>query len=416
MDKTKNKRFDKLMERSQEQVQRGKHKEGLDTLEEAAKLLEKEKDTSAESWAWIYDGQRYSLFELKRFDEAMDVCRKAISHLEKTTQWAYLSEHSHIRGTLRATHNMLAWLLCERAKNLKDAEVALDHIERCYKAVSPIDGTTLQEFDETRAMVLLKMIEFSDDPAPYKTQLNVVLLKMVRQENRDLDNNPTLQALIKTEEFEAYKREDPQSTLTQAPEGETALEALERYKRALEFAEKIDMDIAEWYELSVDDSLSIIQLDKFEKELNITFPPALKQFVLDHGNFTAGSSDRYFSVMSEWNKEKNPCSGLVDYINHSWGGRPEFEEFYEPAQLDHLNQNYFVFAMRYVNDDCHEYSFFDREGNYGSIFFCQDDFGEFQDDLDPMLTKSTATMTFDQLVSHQMTRHIELLMEQLNDA
>lgn len=416
MDKTKNKQFDKLMERSQEQTQRSKFAESLVTLAEAAKLLESEREASAESWAWIYDGQRYALYELGRFDEAMDVCRKAIEHLEKTTQWAYLAEHSHVRGTLRATHNMLAWILAERAQSYEDCKVAQDHIERCLKAVSPIDPTNLQEFDETHAMVLLKLCEFADDPAPYKTQLHVVLLKMFRQDSHDLANNEKLQAIIKTDEFQEFMAEDPQSKLTKPPENETVKEAFARYQNALEFAAQINEDLAEWFAVEEDSSpFPMNKLEEFEKENGMPYPPALKKFAAEYGPFSAGS-EHSVSIMHYWDKEKNPSSGLVKYIDGAWGGRPEFEEFCKAEHIEYLNKNYVVFGMRYIDDNCHEYAYFDREGNFGTIFFDQDGFEYFQRELNPMLKKSTASLTFDQVVSRLITGQIEGLIEQLNNA
>lgn len=412
MDKAKNKQFDKLMERSQELVYKGKHQEALDIFAEAAQLLKNEKETSAEVWAWIYDGQRYSLYELGRFDEAMKVCNQAIEHLGQTTTWAYLSEHSHVRGTLRATHNMMAWILCERAQNLVDAEVALDHIDRCLKTVSPIDGTTLQEFDETHAMVLLKMIEFVPDPAPFQTRLFKVLLKMVRQENADLDSNDKLQSIIKNDAFKAFVAEAPQTKLTSPPQNETAFEAVQRYTRALEYAKQIDEDMGHWFELKEPSPLSQQMIERFEKQIGIAYPPALRRFLLEHGPFKAGS-DSSLSIMSGW-RDENPSAGLVAYIDNVWGGRPEFEEEYTPEQIDRLNRTAICFSTLYINDDSHEYAFFDQNGKFGTIAYNQDDFPALKEILEPILERSNANQTFDEVVSHQITGLIDLMMKTLD--
>ncbi len=97
MNKTASKKFDKLMERSQEQTYRKRYDEALKTLAEAGTLLQSEKDNSAEAWAWIYDGRRYALYEAGRIDEAINECEKALEHLSQNGTWAYISEHNHLR-------------------------------------------------------------------------------------------------------------------------------------------------------------------------------------------------------------------------------------------------------------------------------------------------------------------------------
>ncbi|MBL8512549.1 MAG: hypothetical protein JNJ55_01050, partial [Betaproteobacteria bacterium] len=57
--------------------------------------------------------------------------------------------------------------------------------------------------------------------------------------------------------------------------------------------------------------------------------------------------------------------GLPAFIDFQWGGRPELAEGLSAAESTHLNAVTVVFGLRYINDNEHEYFFFDRAGRIG---------------------------------------------------
>ena len=405
------KKFDKLMERSQEQIYRKKYEECLKTISEASALLKAEGDNSAEAWAWIYDARRYALFEAGRVDDAINECKTAISHLSKNGTWAYLSEHNHVRGTLRASHNMLAWTLAERADGEEGCLLALQHINSCLETIAPIeDKYTAVPFLETHAMVLHKLLKLSTKPHEYKTLFFVALAELVKRNPQALEGNADLKLESESVEFKEHLQNDPILKLCNTPAAESFEETLARYREALELAVKTDPDYAEYFAITFHEPLSDGQLRKLETSLGFPIPNALKTMALRNPIEVGSFSE--LVVLTEW-KNRDDVPGLINYIDYAWGGRPEFEEYYQEKHRDYLNKNYFVFGMRYHDDNVHEYLYFDREGMFGSIVFDQDEFSQVQKQLNPLLKKSTANETLDQVISRSFSEVIKnKLLEQ----
>jgi len=418
MNKAKSKEFDKLMESSQELISEGKYEQAIGRLNKAAEILKAEKNDSPEAWAWIYDGRRYALYEQGKVDEALGECRKAIEHLGNATLFPYLAEDSHVRGTLRATHNMLAWTLTERAKTEAECLVALGHINTCMSTTSPIDGSDqLDMFFETQAVTLLRMTELAAEPADYHAQLFSLLSRLMKKRHSCLHQNEKLTAIIETDEFRAYMAEDPEVKLYTPPEGETVEEALERYSRALDFVATHHRTLSDYFKVAPKEPLDETQIAKHEQFIGITLPPALREFALRHGAFRIGDYESKLGVLPRWSEEKIAGHGLVNFIDYCWGGRPEFEEFYTQEHLDHVNKSFIAFGIADIDDNRHEYLFFDREGNFASIFMDQDSFDWFQEDFNPLLKTNTipSPQTFEQVFSTQISRVIRNILDLVHD-
>lgn len=406
MNKTANKKFDKLMERSQEQIYRKLYNEALKTLSEAGSLLQIEKDNSAEAWAWVYDGRRYALYEAGRIDEAIHECETALKHLSQNGTWAYLSEHNHVRATLRACHNMLAWYLAENAKTEEECLGALKHITTCLETISPIeDKETLVPFLDTHAVVLLKLIKLSENEHTYRTPFYIALAEIVKRNPQALDGNEELKSEFESEGFKAHLAKDPVLKLCNAPENESFEQMLERFAEAVLLAAKRNEDYAEFFKLKFAEKIPESRLKKIESDLGFELPTELRELAKTRGPFTAGTFND-LCVMGGWNDNGHP-TGLVEYIDYVWGGRPEFEEFYKEKEVRFLNENYFAIGTRYQDDNVHEYIYFDKNGKFGSIVFDQDYFEAFQDEVEPMFEKSTARETLKQVLSRQFTELIK---------
>lgn len=180
---------------------------------------------------------------------------------------------------------------------------------------------------------------------------------------------------------------------------------LSRFEEAVLLAAKRDEDYAGCFTLKFAEKITEVRMQQIESELGFELPAALRELALTRGPFTAGAFND-LCVMGGWNDNAHP-TGLVEYIDYVWGGRPEFEECYKEKELLFLNENYFAFGTRYQDDNVHEYIYFDKNGRFGSIVFDQDYFEVFQDEVEPMFKKSTAGETLEQVLSRQFTELIK---------
>ncbi|WP_162799882.1 hypothetical protein [Pedobacter jeongneungensis] len=93
--------------------------------------------------------------------------------------------------------------------------------------------------------------------------------------------------------------------------------------------------------------------------------------------------------------------GLIDYIKFCWvNDRYELEEgeYLNSEQLQYLNNNYKCFGLYrtdWGNEEA-DYLYSDRNGNFGTVRYNQDNIGVFLDDyVIPLTHKSLANETFE---------------------
>ncbi|WP_293305474.1 hypothetical protein [Pedobacter sp. UBA5917] len=96
--------------------------------------------------------------------------------------------------------------------------------------------------------------------------------------------------------------------------------------------------------------------------------------------------------------------GLVDYIRFCWiNDRPELDEgnYLSSEQINYLNSNYKCFGL-YRTDWGYEeayYLYFDRNGNFGTVRYHQDDISALINDyLIPLTNKSLANETLEPML------------------
>lgn len=414
--KSKASEFNTILLKAHKQNGDQDYKQVLESLSRAEKLLDKKEKQSYEL-ARIYDLRRFAQYELGLIDAAIETCQQAIKHLDKPLM-DYESADNVIRATLRSAHNTLAWVLCERAKSTSDCLTALSHINTCLKTISPIeDKSQLSQFFETKALVLLRLHELDTDSTSVPTELLSHLTMMTKTNHEALTQNASLRAFCQTPEFKAFFEEDPENKFKIALEGETAGQALVRYQSALNYYEQINSEVLEYFAIEESKPLTEDQIKQHEITSGATLPGGLREFALTTGVFKIGPFETKLEVLPNWDQESLPSPGLVDFIDYCWGGRPEFEAAYRQQQLQHVNQNFIAFAVRYIDDNCHEYLFFDREGNFDSIALDQDSFEYFQDSFDSLLTstKVPTPQSFCQVLSQQISGIIEKIQQQIND-
>jgi predicted DNA-binding WGR domain protein/tetratricopeptide (TPR) repeat protein len=155
----------------------------LDILAQAEQQLKDSQHSEMRLWAYVWDHQRYALYEAGKKEESMAICRHIIAEVGKITLWDYLEEHNSIRGALRSAHNSLAYQCYETATDLNGVKEGLDHIKITMKTVAPIeDKTVLNPYYETQARLLHKAMSFD---AAYQKDLDKVMTKITKSKLKD---------------------------------------------------------------------------------------------------------------------------------------------------------------------------------------------------------------------------------------
>jgi hypothetical protein len=93
--------------------------------------------------------------------------------------------------------------------------------------------------------------------------------------------------------------------------------------------------------------------------------------------------------------------GVVDAIKEIWGGRPELDAALTAEQIAKLNAEYVVFGYRYVDDNVHDYLFFDRRGGFYHLLFDQDDTADAEDTLRALAGQASASVSLEALLKTQ---------------
>ncbi|SDF49417.1 WGR domain-containing protein [Chitinophaga filiformis] len=175
--------FGRQMQEASLLVQDKNYVQAIDILSQAEKLLRDAQCSEMRLWAFVWDHQRYALYEAGWKEESLAVCRNTIAELSKITLWDYLEEFNPIRAALRSAHNNLAYHCYETATDLKGVEEGLKHIKTTMKTVAPIEEKdVLNLFYETQALLLHKAMSF--DPG-YKKDLEKVVAKIEKLKLRE---------------------------------------------------------------------------------------------------------------------------------------------------------------------------------------------------------------------------------------
>ncbi|SFM86827.1 WGR domain-containing protein, predicted DNA-binding domain in MolR [Chitinophaga sp. YR627] len=175
--------FDEQMKETSALVQTGFYDEALALLEKLEKMLTESNCTEMRWWAYVWDHQRYALYEAGREEASYEVCHRIINELGKVTMWDYLEEFNILRATLRAANNNLAYRYYLTATDLAGVKEGLNHIKTTMKTIAPIeDKSVLNGFYETQALLLYKAMGF--DPA-YRKDLEKVVAKIEKLKQKE---------------------------------------------------------------------------------------------------------------------------------------------------------------------------------------------------------------------------------------
>ncbi|RBL88201.1 WGR domain-containing protein [Chitinophaga flava] len=163
--------------------------QAIELLAQTEKLLQDSQCTEIGLWAYVWDHQRYALYEAGMKDASLTLCRKIITELEKVTLWDYLEEFNPVRAALRNAHNNLAYHYYETATSLDTVMEGIKHIKVTMKTTAPIEEkSVLNPFYETQVLLWHKAMSF--DPARQKEFQKVVdkITKLKLREKGELSD------------------------------------------------------------------------------------------------------------------------------------------------------------------------------------------------------------------------------------
>jgi hypothetical protein len=103
--------------------------------------------------------------------------------------------------------------------------------------------------------------------------------------------------------------------------------------------------------------------------------------------------------------------GVVDAIKEIWGGRPELDDALTAEQIVKLNAEYVVFGYRHVDDNVHDYLFFDRRGGFYHLLFDQDDTADAEDAMRALAGQASTRVSLEALLKTQFDGISEVIEE-----
>ena len=164
----------------------------------------------------------------------------------------------------------------------------------------------------------------------------------------------------------------------------------------------VDEEQVTWYQLSCappDSHENIIAL-----QAKINLPNELADFLSQSGALKSYAfADTWQTVqLFSANQLLEMQTGLVEFIDDYWGGRPEFAAFFSTEQIKQLNEKYHVFGLTYIDDNGHNYFFFDQQGKFGHLPFDQDDCEPTMTTLNRLLISSNLELSLEELLQTQL--------------
>lgn len=175
-----------------------------------------------------------------------------------------------------------------------------------------------------------------------------------------------------------------------------------------EFDEEQEWHRLEWRERATEGPLRTL-----ESRSGFPVPMALRDLLLKQGPFqSVGFADSWQTIQLAGSDELLTMSnGLPAFIDAYWGGRPELSAGLTPSELAALNASTVVFGLRYLNDNEHDYFFYDRAGRFGTLLLDQDDLEPAIEELRRIGRNESEGETLAALLERQMTLMIDGLKD-----
>jgi hypothetical protein len=136
-----------------------------------------------------------------------------------------------------------------------------------------------------------------------------------------------------------------------------------------------DEDIVDGLRIEFRGVLNDAMIESFSEVYGAPLPEELLQFLRTIGPSVSESMGDTWNTLDLFADEglHQRRTGLLNYIDRSWGGRPEIARNFSQDQIDAIDTQYAAIGMCYIDDNVHQYLFFDRDGGFHQLHFDQDD-------------------------------------------
>lgn len=174
-----------------------------------------------------------------------------------------------------------------------------------------------------------------------------------------------------------------------------------------------DEDLQEEYEIVFSAPDSPEDMAQVVQRIGMPVPESYATLLRSSGAFHhVHCGDTWQTIRLHSAKEMlDTRNGLIDFIKYIWGGRPELDDALTPESIAKLNAEYVVFGYRYVDDNVHDYFFFDRRGGFHQLLFDQDDTGDAEEALHALGEQSATGFTFEALLATQFEEMSKVIEE-----
>ena len=183
------------------------------------------------------------------------------------------------------------------------------------------------------------------------------------------------------------------------------------------FLDKHDPDLTRAYRFEFKKPDGAEAIAALEKKLGFAVPTALRSLWTTKGALHSvwfGDSWQTLTMDTAAEMAEHPV-GLLQFIDHAWGGRPELAAWLPGDATAKINADYIVFGYRYEDDNVHDYFFFDRRGAFGHLHFDQDDMSDARAAVRAMAQTPPAGESFDELLGDQLATIRQGVEEQIKE-
>jgi hypothetical protein len=371
------------------------------------------------NWSFYFQAQMAIQGQLKLPQEA--AAREMVGLLgigKVSPSVLYSNDNVALRIELRRAYTEVAKAELRAAR----LDSAISNIEAAFSIKSgpgeyddPFAGSY-----ETRAMVFreAERQNTKEFEGEYLRSLATLQSKIERGEIKLLDQS--LAEDLNSDRFRASRAEDPIERLKRGPEAETWKQALERIEV---LSQRLALKPNDWESDREEERSDVVAVLKQESEecvqaaedrANVSIPLPLRECLMKHGPFRVNEEADWGSFRiysSEKYDTASIISGLVDAIDDLWGGRPEFKKSFSEDEIQFLNDNYFCFGHYKIDDNAFTHLFFDRSGNFGDLYYHQDDWGDAKRLFRGLLQTSSANSTLDAEIVFCVNEVIDRLIE-----
>jgi hypothetical protein len=202
----------------------------------------------------------------------------------------------------------------------------------------------------------------------------------------------------------------------------TIIQSIENFNQAI-----ASIKFYEHYRIETDTPASTSEVAQLEANYRLPIPAELRALYQSLGSVNSAEANEsdHINIHSaksmlealnhtdRWCKLHTP--GLIDYVRYRWShDRWELDEFIDKEKQSKLNANYQVFGIWRGGDilEGAHYFYFDANGNFGTVYYHQDDFDAFMDALTPMLANSPANQTLEQCIEGALSLMRENLLSE----